>query len=168
MSHFNRPTSDFIVAKLLLHVCKTSLKIYGTVLDWFRSYVTDPTQSTLIMDKKIACASRLCPLPILYLLYTAPPTHTVQHHRMQFHFYAEDTYLHISFTTNKDLQLTNNISKIDECSTDLDKWISQNKLNFNKDKTEILHFYSKYNPQQSTTTLLRNRYNSGSSIRQKR
>lgn len=73
------------------------------------------------------------PLPILCLLYTAPRADTVQHHRMQFHFYTEDTYLHISFTTYKDLQLTNNISKTDECSTDLDKWISQNKLKFNKD-----------------------------------
>ena len=37
---------------------------------------------------------------------------------------------------------------IEECSTDLDKWTSQNKLKFKKDKTELLYMYSKYNPQQ--------------------
>ena len=37
---------------------------------------------------------------------------------------------------------------IEECSTDLVKWTSQNKLNFKKDKTELLYMYSKYNPQQ--------------------
>ena len=87
-------------------------------------------------------------LPILYLLYTAPLASTVRHHKMQFHFYAADTQLYISFSTNNDLQLTNTIAKIEEFSTDLEKWTSQNKLNFKKDKTELLYLYSKYNPQQ--------------------
>ena len=42
----------------------------------------------------------------------------------------------------------NTLAKIEECSTDLDYWISQNRLNFKNDKAEVLYFYSKYKPQQ--------------------
>ena len=41
---------------------------------------------------------------------------------MRFHFYADDTQLYISFTTNNDMELTNSIIKIEECLSDIDKW----------------------------------------------
>ena len=68
---------------------------------------------------------------------------------MQFHFYADDTQLYISFSTNNDVKLTNTIGKIEECLSDLDKWMSLNKLTLNKDKTDLLYLYSKHPPQQS-------------------
>ena len=72
---------------------------------------------------------------------------------MQFHFYADDTQLYISFSTNDDLELTNSIVKIEKCLSDLDQWMSLNKLKLNKDKTELLYLYSKYCPQQSLPPL---------------
>ena len=68
---------------------------------------------------------------------------------MQFHFYAVDTQLYISFSTNNDVELTNTIRKIEECLSDLDKWMSLNKVKLNKDKTDLLYLYSKHSPQQS-------------------
>ena len=41
------------------------------------------------------------------------------------------------------------IGKIEECLSDLDKWMSLNKLKLNKDKTDLLYLYSKHSPQQS-------------------
>ena len=93
-------------------------------------------------------APRLCSLPHpVFTLYCTTGKHCTTPQE-QFHFYAADTQLYISFSTNNDLQLANTVDKIKECSTDLDKWFSQNKLNFKKDKTELLYMYSKYNPQQ--------------------
>ena len=37
--------------------------------------------------------------PILYVLYTAPLADILQVHEMQFHFYADDTQLNISFSS---------------------------------------------------------------------
>ena len=65
---------------------------------------------------------------------------------MQFHFYDDDTQLNISFSTKNDMELTKNISKIEECLSDIEKWMSINRLKLNKDKTEILYLFSKYNP----------------------
>ena len=47
---------------------------------------------------------------------------------MQFHFYADDTQFYISFSTNNDMALTNSITKIKEYLSDIDKWMSINRL----------------------------------------
>ena len=92
--------------------------------------------------------------PILYLLYTAPLADILRFHDMQFHFYTDDTQLYISFSVNDDLELTSSIVKIENCLSDLDKWMALNiKLKLNKDKTELLYLYSKHNPQQSLPPL---------------
>ena len=59
----------------------------------------------------------------------------------------------LSFSVNDDLELTSSIVKIENCLSDLDKWMALNKLNLNKDKTELLYLYSKHNPQQSLPPL---------------
>ena len=51
------------------------------------------------------------------------------------------------------MELTNSITKIEECLSDIDKWMSINRLKLNKDKTELLYLFSKYNPQQSLPPL---------------
>ena len=52
-----------------------------------------------------------------------------------------------------DMELTNSITKIEECLSDIDKWKSINRLKLNKDKTELLYLFSKYNPQPSLPPL---------------
>ena len=87
------------------------------------------------------------------MYYTAPLADILRFHEMQFHFYADDTKLCISFSTNNDMELTNSITTIEECLSDTDKWMSINRLKLNKDKTDLLYLFSKYNPQQSLPTL---------------
>ena len=56
--------------------------------------------------------------PILYVLYTAPLANILRFYERQFHFYADDTQLYISFSTN-DMELTNKITKIEECLSNI-------------------------------------------------
>ena len=42
---------------------------------------------------------------------------------------------------------------MNECLSDIDKWMSINRLKLNKVKTELLYLFSKYNPQQSLPPL---------------
>ena len=49
------------------------------------------------------------------------------------------TPMYISFSTNIDMELTNGITKIKECLSDIDKLMSINKLKLKKDETELLY-----------------------------
>ena len=59
---------------------------------------------------------------------SAPLADILRFHEMQFHFYAGDTQFYISFSTNNDMELTNSITKIEKCLSDIDKWMSINRL----------------------------------------
>ena len=43
--------------------------------------------------------------------------------------------LYISLSTKNDMELTNSVTKIEECLSDIDKWMSINRLKLSKDKT---------------------------------
>ena len=82
---------------------------------------------------------RAYPSPLswgLYLLYTASLADILRYHEMQFHFCVDDTQLLISLSTNNDVKLTNTVGKIEKSLSELDKWMSLNKLKLNKDKTK--------------------------------
>ena len=66
---------------------------------------------------------------------------------MQFHFYAADKQLDISSSANDDLELTNNIAKIEECLSGLDKEMSLNKPKLDEDKTKLFCPYQIHSPQ---------------------
>ena len=72
-------------------------------------------------------------------MYSAPLADIIRFHEMQFHFYADDVHLIIySYSTNNDMEPTNSITKIEECLSDIDKWMSINRLNLNKDQATVI------------------------------
>ena len=73
--------------------------------------------------------------PQLFTLYTTPLSYLLSHSSMQYHFYADDTQLYVSFSSSV------SCAALEMMSATLDRvynWFSANRLSVNPSKTEYL------------------------------
>ena len=82
-----------------------------------------------------------------YVIYTFPVGDIIRKHGLDYHFYADDSQLHIAFEIADNSSLQSAIGKIINCVNEIDNWMSINKLKLNQDKTEVLVFTSVYNKE---------------------
>ena len=139
---------DTVNHSLLLSRLGNSFGITGTVLQWFHSYLSGRCQFVEINDTKLSVRDLSVGVPqgsvlgpILYLLYTAPLVEIMRSHGLDYHFYADDTQLYISF---KDCDVDVARLRVENCVADICHWMDVNELKLNHDKTEIMLIYSKY------------------------
>jgi hypothetical protein len=59
------------------------------------------------------------------------------------HFYADDSQLYIVFNPRISLSRDDAVKKIEACAEDLRKWMTNNFLKLNEDKTELIIVTSK-------------------------
>ena len=81
--------------------------------------------------------------PLLYLLYTSPIADIIKFHKLQYHLYAHDTQLYISFRTDCSYDLSLAKRRVECCVNDIDCWMVNNGLKLNQDKTELVLISSK-------------------------
>ena len=74
-------------------------------------------------------------------MYNAPLAEIIRSHGLDYHFYADDTQLYISF---KDCDVDVSRLRVENCVSDICHWMDVNELKLNHDKTEIMLIYWKY------------------------
>ena len=121
------------------------LNYYGVknkALDWFKSYLTNRTQLTLVGDKlsDIGYIQHGVPQgsvlgPLLFLLYINDITKSSN--VLKFFLFADDTAVYISDKNNPETEakLNNELSKVSD-------WLAANKLSLNISKSNFMHFHS--------------------------
>ena len=62
--------------------------------------------------------------PILLLFYTSPLGNIMRSHKVNFHLYADDTQLYLTFEASADLEKT----VIEDCVQDVAVWMTVNVL----------------------------------------
>ena len=78
-----------------------------------------------------------------FSLYSGPLQDIITHHKLKCMMYADDTQVYILIEENR---RSDAILKLQACILDIKHWSAQNCLKLNTDKTEVLHFTSKFRP----------------------
>lgn len=132
---------DTVDHGILLERLQNWVGLSGTVLNWFRSYLASREYYVALgthVSERYAIAygvpqgSILGPL--LFNLYMLPLASIINKHNISFHQYADDTQLYLSLAPDAH----KSISFLHDCINDINMWMSQNFLQLNKDKTEVL------------------------------
>ena len=101
--------------------------IKGNALAWFDSYLKSRKQFVQIEDCQSSqrCLAHGVPQgsvlgPLLYLFYTSPIADIINLHSLQYHLYADDSQLYISFKTDCFADLAQAKSSVELCVKDID------------------------------------------------
>ena len=139
---------DTVSHNNLLNILQSKYRISGTVLTWFKSYLTDRYQQVKIgnflssvkhLDTGVPQGSVLG--PVLFSMYLSGLSDVIRHHGIHFHHYADDTQLYISFDKNN---IQASFQAMEACISDVNKWLTIHQLKLNCDKTECIVFRSKF------------------------
>ncbi len=132
---------DTVDHQILLTRLEQRVGITGKALEWIRSYLHDRrqmvkikncTSDTHILECGVPQGSVLG--PILFIIYILPLGDIIRSHNLMFHLFADDGQLYLTFRPQT---VHENISKMEECYCDIDKFMLLNRLKNNSDKTEF-------------------------------
>ena len=135
---------DTIDHDILLTRLQKRYGVHDSALAWFKSYISDRSQSVVINDK----VSSKLPLnfgvpqgsklgPILFNSYIAPVSEVAQRNHIEDQKYADDEQLILSFKPTLKSQ-GDAVQKMEKCIVDIRNFLHDNKLCNNGDKTELL------------------------------
>ena len=137
---------DTLDHDILLNRLQRRFGISGTALQWFRSYLSNRLQCVSIdsITSQEAVLQFGVPQgsvlgPILFTLYTAPLDDIISSYGMGYMLYADDSGIYVVCDTPSDV-----ILDLQLCVDDIRQWMKSNMLILNDEKTEILHFTSRF------------------------
>jgi hypothetical protein len=130
----------------LLNLLQYHIGVNDSALALFKSYLTDRTQCVNINNIMSELASLVYGVPqgsilgpIIFSIYTLPLGAIIRHYNVQYHIYADDTQLYVSF---KAADYSNELLRLHSCLNDIRTWMITNDLKLNDEKTEFLIFKS--------------------------
>ncbi len=136
---------DTLDHEILIKRLEERCGVTGNALKWFRDYLEDRYQSVIIngVESEMSKLEYGVPQgsvlgPILFTVYVLPLGDILRKHNMQFHFYADDSQLYLSFEPISDLSASETVSAIEACASDIRIFMATNKLKLNDEKTEFL------------------------------
>ena len=122
-----------------------SAGLSGIVLTWIKSYLANRFQRVRMND----ALSEKIPLttgvpqgsvlgPLLFLLYVRPLGSIISRHKVHRHGFADDTQLYCKLSLTSPEEQKGDIMRMESCLQDVRKWMTENKLKLNEQKTETL------------------------------
>ena len=142
---------DTIDHELLLNILEHQMQVKEDALQWFRSYLSDRVQSVSIdgvesVKRKLRYGVPQGSVlgPILFTIYTSSLSDLIQPYGIQYHLYADDTQLYITFdpTSKQSAEIVS--ENLEKCALSIRSWMDSHLLKLNDSKTELLVITSKW------------------------
>ena len=152
-------TFDTTDHNILLSRLNSVFGIQSTALQWFQSYFSDRYQSTSVNNSSSSPSQLMYGVPqgsvlgpILFVLYTTPPSGIIANHSVNHLLFVDDTQLQKSAPLSEVTSLT---KELNACTDDIKTWISSNLMT-TKQKLFSFHFHLPWDlpPFPSLTWLL--------------
>ena len=140
---------DTVDHKILLSRLQYHLGIHDIALDWCKSYLLNRPQHAcignaiskpVILDYSVPQGSVLGPQ--WFTIYTSPVRDIILKYNLNYHVYADDTQLYITFKSSQE-PADSCITTLEKCIQEIRSWMRQNFLKLNDEKTEFLLFGSR-------------------------
>lgn len=135
---------------ILLKRLNHEVGICENALQWGESCLSNRSLSVEIGEFSSSSVPITCGVPqgsilgpVLFSLYMLPLRLIFEHHKISYHIYADDTQLYLPLDSGRD-----SVSSLLACLNDVRKWMDENFLQLNDNKTEVILFGSK--PQMNT------------------
>ena len=133
---------DTVDHDILLERLRMSCGIHGAAVSWISAFFCQRTH-TVASDGKMSETSSVTSGvprgsvvgPILFLLYTANVVSMAEMHGINLHSYADYSELNLR-SSAYDINLT--LLRFVSCIDAIDRWMSENQLTLNADKTQFI------------------------------
>jgi len=136
---------DTIDHQILLEKLSHEVGIRGTALNCFRSYLSDRSQRISVcgirsrpFDLNGKVPQGLCLGPLLFIIYASKLFKMVENYLPDAHCFADDTQMYLSFKPLGSTAQTDAIQAMEKCIDVVRKWMIQDQLMINDDKTKFL------------------------------
>ena len=143
---------DTIDHDILMQRLEHGFGIKGTALNWFHSYITGRHFRISVGGNMSEEFILVCGVPQgsvigprVFTMYSQYVSSIIRRHGLNYHIYADDVQIYMSFDPNVPGDAACAIFKITSCVEELRVWLMKNMLKLNDAKTEFFIAASSHN-----------------------
>ena len=138
---FSQLSNRYIDHGILSDRLESQFGTSGLALAWLKSYLSERAPcvsyngtSSIFTAVKYGVPQGSDLGPLLFSLFVSPLSQIIKSYGIHFHCYANDTQLYVPLRADEKFQIT----KLETCLYAVKKWMSENFLLLNLEKTEML------------------------------
>ena len=127
------------------------LGLNGAALSWCCSYLSVRTQRISVQGAlsnvfylRYSVPQGSCLGPLLFKMYSSKIFDIVGHHLPQINCYTDDSKLYLSFNPSYAFSQDEAIRSMETCISDVQQWMTSDKLMLHDDKTEFIVIASRH------------------------
>jgi len=138
---------DTVDHSILLKRLECRLGLSGSALDWMISYLSERQQKVMLGATQAKPTVLNCGVPqgsvlgpVLFSAYVSPLGDIAKFSATSTHQYADDCQLYVTFKPKEQASVKLTRETIEGCVWNISRWMADNRLKQNDDKTELIVF----------------------------